>query len=60
MENNNTPATDRLLEVDEVQVSRSRLYAGMRDGFFPKPIKIGDCFRWKVSVISAFLGGLRV
>ena len=60
MENNNTPATDRLLEVDEVQISRSRLYASMRDGSLAKPIQIGDCFRWKASVISAFLGGLRV
>lgn len=57
--NNNTPATDRLLEVNEVQVSRSRLYAGMRDGSLPKPIKIDVGFQWRSSVISAFLGGLR-
>ena len=64
MENNNTHTPDRLLKVDEVlsilNISRSRLYAGMRDGSLPKQIKIGGCSRWKASVISAFLGGAQV
>lgn len=64
MENNNTPAPDRLLKIDEVlsilNISRSHFYAGIRDGTMPKQIKIGGCSRWKASVISAFLGGAQV
>lgn len=59
MENNNTPASDRLLKVRDVlsilNISRSSLYVGMRDGSLPKPIKIGRSARWKASVIDALV-----
>lgn len=56
MENNNIHLADRLLKAADVQailqLSRSALYAAVRAGTLPKPIKIGKSARWKASVIS--------
>ena len=62
MENNNIHLTDRLLNAADVQaimqLSRSALYAAVRAGTLPKPIKIGKSARWKASVISGVIANL--
>ena len=54
MNNNDSLVNDRLLKVKDVQeilqLSRSAVYAAIRAGFLPKPIKIGKSALWKASV----------
>lgn len=55
---------DRLLKVKDIQeilqLSRSAVYAAIRAGFLPKPIKIGKSARWKASVITGMVDKLGV
>ncbi|MDR0215584.1 MAG: helix-turn-helix domain-containing protein [Comamonas sp.] len=59
MNNNDSLVNDRLLKVKDVQeilqLSRSAVYAAIREGLLPKPIKIGKSARWKASVIAGML-----
>ena len=59
MNNNDSLVNDRLLKVTDVQeilqLSRSAVYAAIREGLLPKPIKIGKSARWKASVIAGML-----
>lgn len=59
MNNNNSLVNDRLLKVKDVQeilqLSRSAVYAAIRAGLLPKPIKIGKSARWKASVIAGMV-----
>ena len=55
-----TANTDRLLRLSEVRtrtaLGRSTIYRKMRDGSFPKPLKIGArAVRWRESEIEAWL-----
>ena len=56
MDNKNFQPTDHLLKVADVQailkLSRSAVYAAIRAGDLPKPIKIGKSARWKASRIE--------
>ena len=62
MDNNNLTLNDRLLKVADVllilNISRSALYAAIRSGLVPKPIKIGKSARWKASEIVALVQAL--
>ena len=62
MENKNIQLDDRLLKVSDVQqvlqLSRSAVYAAIRAGSLPKPIKIGKASRWKVSQIATLMDQL--
>ena len=62
MDNNNVQFADRLLKVSDVQavlqLSRSAVYAAIRAGTLPKPIKIGKSARWKASQIADLMGQL--
>lgn len=62
MDNKNFQLTDRLLKVSDVQailqLSRSAVYAGVRSGAVPKPIKIGKSARWKASQIESLMDQL--
>jgi prophage regulatory protein len=54
------PFMDRMLRRKEVEAitgrSRSAIYAGIDDGTFPKPIKIGTrAVAWPESVIRAWI-----
>ncbi|MFN3734291.1 helix-turn-helix transcriptional regulator [Comamonas testosteroni] len=57
--NNNSLVNDRLLKMKDVQeilqLSRSAVYAAIRAGLLPKPIKIGKSARWKASVIAGMV-----
>ena len=57
--NNDAQVNDRLLKVKDVQeilqLSRSAVYAAIRAGLLPKPIKIGKSARWKASVIAGMV-----
>lgn len=59
MNNNGSLVNDRLLKVKDVQeilqLSRSAVYAAIRAGLLPKPIKIGKSARWKASVIAGMV-----
>ena len=59
MDNKNVQLADRLLKVSDVQevlqLSRSAVYAAIRAGSLPKPIKIGKSARWKASQIESLL-----
>lgn len=59
MDNKNVQLADRLLKVSDVQevlqLSRSAVYAAIRAGSLPKPIKIGKSARWKASQIENLL-----
>lgn len=59
MENKNFALADRLLKVSDVQevlqLSRSAVYAAIRSGGLPKPIKIGKSARWKASQIESVI-----
>lgn len=50
---------DRYLTAKEVaemlRVSRSALYGFMRQGIFPRGIKLGNVRRWSLSEIQQFL-----
>ncbi len=63
MDNNSPQMSDRLLKVCDVQeimqLSRSAVYAGIRAGTLPKPIKLGKAARWKASTIANLVNGLR-
>ena len=55
---------DRLLTIKqitaEIGISRSTIYRRMREGTFPKPIRIGPrATRWPESAIKVWLAGLR-
>lgn len=62
MENNNIDLNDYLLTVEDLQsrlkLSRTAVYANIRAGRLPKPIKIGKSARWKASVISDVIANL--
>ena len=62
MENNNIQLTDCLLTVGDLQarlkLSRTAVYAHIRAGRLPKPIKFGKSARWKASVISDVIANL--
>lgn len=62
MDNKNFQLTDYLLKVSDVQailqLSRSAVYAAIRSGDLPKPIKIGKSARWKVSQIESLIDQL--
>lgn len=52
--------SDRVMRLPEVldliRISRSRLYVWMRDGYFPKPIKLGPkAVGWRYSEVHAWL-----
>ena len=52
--------TDRMLRVDDVQamtgLSRSGIYALMRDSDFPEPLRLArKAVRWRESEVSAWL-----
>ena len=58
-----TATIDRLLRLSEVRtrtaLGRSTIYRKMRDGSFPKPLKIGArAVRWRESEIEAWLAAL--
>ena len=59
MDNKNFQPTDHLLKVADVQailkLSRSAVYAAIRAGDLPKPIKIGKSARWKASRIESLI-----
>ena len=38
-----------------VSLNRTRIYAGIRAGTFPKPLKIGASSRWQRSAIDAWI-----
>ena len=51
---------DRLLRREEVEtrcgITRSSLYRLMREGLFPRPVKVGKrAVRWRESEISGWL-----
>lgn len=53
---------ERLLSRRQVEekcsMSRSAIYAGMREGDFPLPIKVGrQAVRWRMSELDAWLEG---
>ena len=55
-----TRSDNRLLRLSEVQarcgLSRSSLYRQMRNGSFPKPLKVGlRAIRWSESEITAWM-----
>lgn len=62
MNNNDSLVNDRLLKVKDVQeilqLSRSAVYAAIRAGLLPKPVKIGKSARWKASVIAGMVENL--
>lgn len=62
MDNKKFQITDYLLKVSDVQailqLSRSAVYAAVRSGDLPKPIKIGKSARWKVSQIESLIDQL--
>lgn len=53
---------ERLLRLAQVEdktgFKKSYLYREMRDGNFPKPIKLGSTSRWKESDIDAWINAL--
>ena len=59
------PTRDRLIGVprlvpinkvlDQVSICRTELYAIIRTGIFPAPIKIGRASRWLASDVDAFV-----
>ena len=59
MDNKSFQLNDRLLKVSDVQevlqLSRSAVYAAIRSGDLPRPIKIGKAARWKASQIESML-----
>lgn len=62
MDNKKFQITYYLLKVSDVQailqLSRSAVYAAVRSGDLPKPIKIGKSARWKVSQIESLIDQL--
>jgi prophage regulatory protein len=55
---------DRLLTIKKIAaqtgISRSTIYRRMREGGFPKPLRIGPrATRWPESAIKVWLDGLR-
>jgi prophage regulatory protein len=40
-------------------ISRSKWYAGIKEGKYPKPLKMGRASRWKVADIRAALNQLQ-
>ena len=50
---------DRLLKIPEVQqllgLGRTALYNHIREGDLPKPIKIGNASRWRMSDLQAWI-----
>ncbi|CDN91993.1 MULTISPECIES: helix-turn-helix transcriptional regulator [Rhizobium/Agrobacterium group] len=54
MENN-----DRFIKIDEVEsmigLSQSRVYAMVKGGDFPKPVKLGKASRWSLSAIRKWM-----
>ncbi|MBP9940831.1 MAG: helix-turn-helix domain-containing protein [Comamonas sp.] len=62
MDNKKFQITDYLLKVSDVQailqLSRSAVYAAVRSGDLPKPIKIGKSARLKVSQIESLIDQL--
>lgn len=64
MNNNDTQLSDRLFKVKDIQeilqLSRSAVYAAIRAGLLPKPIKIGKSAPWKASVIAGMVNKLGV
>lgn len=63
MNNNDVQVNDRLFKVKDIQeilqLSRSAVYAVIRAGVQPKPIKIGKSARWKASVIAGMVSKLQ-
>ena len=59
MNNKNFALADRLLKISDVQaalqMSRSAVYAAIRSGGLPKPVKIGKSARWKASQIESLI-----
>lgn len=56
----NTPQIDPLLPMPEVVsatgISRSSIYAGIKAGTFPRPVKVGaHASRWPSSRIAAWI-----
>jgi len=43
---------------DRVSLSRSPLYRRIREGKFPKPVKLGGMSRWVESEIDAWMAAL--
>lgn len=62
MDNKKFQLNNRLLKVSDVQailqLSRSGIYAAIRSGDLPKPIKIGKSARWKASQIESLIDQL--
>lgn len=62
--NNDAQVNDRLLKVKDIQeilqLSRSAVYAAIRAGLLPRPIKIGKSARWKASEIAGMVDKLGV
>lgn len=62
MDNKSSQLNDRLLKVSDVQevlqLSRSAVYAAIRAGSLPRPIKIGKSARWKASQIASAMDQL--
>lgn len=62
MANSRPIQNDRLLTrrqvEEEVQLSKAHIYALMRAGRFPKPLKISSrCVRWRHNEIQRFIAG---
>lgn len=53
------PATERLLPLPEVELrsgfKSSFLYSLIKEGKFPKPVKIGNASRWRESEVQAWI-----
>ncbi|WP_204353376.1 helix-turn-helix transcriptional regulator [Tritonibacter mobilis] len=52
----------KLIDVKEVcrvvSLSRSQIYALMREGAFPAPVKVGRASRWRVAEIDKWIEAL--
>lgn len=63
MKTTETQTPDRLLKLPEVlgcfPVSRSRWYQGVKDGEFPKPVRLGPgAVAWRESDITRLIDSL--
>jgi prophage regulatory protein len=58
-----TPAPQVLLKLTTVKarvgLNKTAIYAGIKKGWFPRPVKIGASSRWIESEIDALIAALK-
>lgn len=58
MKNEVKPLMDQKDVLATAKISRTTLWKMIKDGRFPKPIKIGSALRWKPETVQTWLENL--